>query len=233
LVKDNLNDVGAIQKYSPLLLELQNSFLQIRALSDNLVPQEQAKDIKLVTKHALAALDYTLFAVEAAQMELPLTSVSASAAAKDVAENLRMLARAYDVELGLDITKTLEPVYANELALKGALYGLASCLITSRHNMGKRVSVVIAAQETTPTMQRLGVYSPDLAIGPSAIKMARSLAGLARAASPQDLNHSGLGLLFSDQLATALGSSLERFVHRGCKGIGFYVPMSNQLNLIK
>jgi hypothetical protein len=223
-----------MQQYSPLLLELQNSFLQIRALAENLTIEDGSiNQIQVVARHSLASLDYALFAVDMMQMELPLTSVSASAAAKDVAENLRLLAKAYGISLSLDVTKTLEPVYANEAALKGALYGLASSLITAKRLFGKKAHIVIAAQETTPKMQRLGVYSPDISLSPSTIKLARDLAGRARAAAPKELNHSGLGLLFSDQLAVALGSRLERFTHRGSKGIGFYVPMSSQLSLIK
>lgn len=228
-------DVGQLRRLSPLLLDLQNHFLQVRTLAESSVADRAAlKEIELISKHALIALDYALFAVDAMQTELPLTSVSAAAAARDVAENLRLLAKAYDVDLDLDITKTLEPVYANEAALKGALYGLASSLITANQKTGtnKRCKIVVVAQETTPKLQRLGIYSPDIIVPASALKMARNLAYKARFVAPKDLHNSGLSLIVSDQLAQILGGGLKRFIHRGQRGIGFYVPMSGQLGLL-
>lgn len=222
-----------LQQFSPLLFDLQNHFLQVRALAEISSNDKAAvKEIELVSKHALIALDYALFAIDALQTELPLTSVSAAAAALDVTENLRLLAKAYGVELELDISNKLEPVYANEAALKGVLYGLASCLITANGITNKKPKIVIAVQGTAPKIQRLGVYSPNIIMPTSAIKQARQLAGKVRFVAPKELHHAGLGLVVSDQLAQALGSRLKKFTHRGQMGIGFYVPMSGQLGLL-
>jgi hypothetical protein len=233
LVDPTFDGANRLQQFSPLLFDLQNHFLQVRALAEMSSTDKTAvKEIELVSKHALIALDYALFAVDALQAELPLTSVSAAAAAQDVVENLRLLARAYDVELELDISNKLEPVYANEAALKGVLYGLASSLITASGLTAKRPKIVIAAQGTTPKVQRLGVYSPNVLMPVAALKQARQLAGRVRFLAPKELHHAGLGLVVSDQLAQALGSQLKRFTHRGQSGIGFYVPMSGQLGLL-
>lgn len=222
-----------LKPISPLLLDLQAHFLQIRALTET--AHNGAKnidEIKLVSKHALLILDYAMFALDAAQTELPLTTISAAAIAKDVTEDLRRLAGAYEVDLDLDVTNKLEPVLTNESAAKGALYGLVSSLIAIPKASKKRVRIVIAAQETKPNSQRLGVYSPNLSIAPSNIKLSRLLAGKARSAVPTDVHHSGLGLIVSDQLTQFLGSDLSRFTHRGNKGIGFYLPMSSQLSIL-
>ena len=222
-----------LERISPLLLDLQTYFLQIRALVEPKKVEEQSlKEIGLLSKHALAILDYALFAVDGFQTELTFTTLSAAALAQDVAENLRQLALVYNVDLDLDVTKTLEPVFTNELAAKGTLYGLASSLITASQPSKKRTHLIIAAQETAPDTQRLGIYSPDLRISPKAIRQARVLAGQARSMAPRELHSSGLGLIVSDQLAIALGSHLKRFVHRGQRGIGFYVPMSTQLSFL-
>ncbi len=232
---DNLVDWSSnrLQQISPLLFDLQNHFLQVRALAENSLDDPSAlKDIELISKHALIALDYALFAVDAMQNQLALTSVSAAAAASDVAEDLRQLAKAYGVDLKIDISSRLEPVYANEAALKGALFGLATSLITASNPAVKKPKIVIAAQGTTPQLQRLGVYSPNVFMDPSAIKQARKLAGQARFVAPKNLHHTGLGLVVSDQLTLAIGSRLKWFTHRGQKGIGFYIPMSGQLGLL-
>lgn len=229
---NNTSPTG-LGQISPLLHDMQTRFLQVSALAEASKGDKQTlREIQLLSKHALSTLDYALFAVDSLQTELPLTSVSAAAAAQDVAHDLWQLSKTYGVELELDVTKRLEPVYANEAALKGALFGLASSLIVSHKPSNKPRRFVIAAQQTAPKTQRLGVYSPDGVISANAIKQVRKLAGNARSAAPAELHNSGLGLVFSDQLTQALGSELQRFAHRGQKGIGFYVPMSAQLSFI-
>ena len=231
---DTNNASGSgLQQISPLLHDLQTRFLQVRAIAETSAGDKKSlREIQLLSKHALATLDYALFALDATQTELALTTVSAAAAAQDVAHDLWQLSKTYDVELELDVTKRLEPVFANEAALKGALFGLASSLIIAKKMGGGRSRFVIAAQQTAPKTQRLGVYSPNGMIGPRTVHQVRQLSGRARAVAPSEIHNSGLGLVISDQLTQALGSELQRFVHRGQKGIGFYVPMSAQLSLI-
>ena len=225
--------LNGLKQISPILYDLQTRFLQVRALAEvSKGDKTSLREIQLLSKHALATLDYAMFAVDSLQAELPLTSVSAAAAAQDVAQDLWQLSKTYGVELELDVTRRLEPVYANEAALKGALFGLVSSMIVSVQPTGKKMRFVIAAQQTAPKTQRLGVYSPDGVIGIDAIKQIRTLAGNARSAAPAELHGSGLGLVVSDQLTQALGSELQRFTHRRQKGIGFYVPMSAQLSFL-
>jgi len=233
LAKSTINNANSTRRLLPLMLDLQSHFLQITALADNKdITEHSLKEIKSLSKHALMTLDYALFAIDALQTEMPFTTLSAAAAAQDVVANLKQLANIYGVEIQLDITKKLDPVYTNQAAIKGALYGLATSLITSHQPTGKKVKLIVAAQETAPNIQRLGIYSPDIQINPSSIKLARSLAGSARAIAPTETFNSGLGLLVSDQLTQALGCGLRRFSHRGQKGIGFYIPQSAQLSLI-
>lgn len=222
-----------LRHFSPMLLDLQTFFLQIRTLAEaKNIETQDLKDIQLISKHALATLDYALFAVDMMQTELPLTPISAAASARDVADSLRQLAVSYNVELELDATTRLEPVYANEAALRGAIYGLASSLITSRRATSKRVRVVIATQETKPKTQRIGVYSPDVPIGTAAVKSARELIGKAKAVAPGEIHGGGVGLVISDQLTQIFGSELKLFTHRGYKGLGFYVQQSTQLSIL-
>lgn len=232
---DKIEDLSVLRlrQLNPLLLDMQTYFLQVNALADNKnISHKELKEIGLISKHALATLDYALFAVSCMQTELPLTTLSAAAAAQDVSSSLKKLAHIYGVDLKLDMTQKLDPVFSNQSAIKGALYGLASSIITSQQPTKKKIRLVIAAQETAPTTQRIGVYSPDIQINSSTLKQARKLADTARLLAPSETQLSGLGLLVADQLAQALGCQLRRFTHRGHKGLGFYVPMSSQLSLI-
>lgn len=229
----NNASVVKLQQISPLLHDLQTRFLQIRAISEvSDGDKKSLHEIQLLSKHALCTLDYALFAIDSMQTEIPLTTVSASAAVHDVAHELWHLSKTYGIELELDVTKKLDPVYTNEAALKGALFGLATSLIIANNTSQNSLRLVIAAQQTAPQTQRIGVYSPDELVGAKALKQIRSLAGKARSAAPSGTHNSGLGLVVSDKLTQSLGTELQRFTHRGHKGIGFYVPMSAQLSFI-
>lgn len=222
-----------LRQVTPLLYDMQTSFLQVKALAEvSKGDMASLKEIQTLSKHALTTLDYALFAVNSLQTELPLTSVSAAAAAQDVVQDLRSLSKSYGVELELDFSQKLEPVYANEAALKGVLFGLVSSLILSQKFQGSSSKFIIAAQQTSPKNQRIGVYSAGGSVKVSIINQARSLASKARSLAPGDIQGSGLGLVVSDQLAEALGSELQQFTHRKQKGIGFYVPMSAQLSFL-
>lgn len=232
--QNNLKSNAGLTQFSPILYDLQTRFLQVRALAESAATDKRSvREIQLLSKHALATLDYALFAIDMQQTELPFSTISASAAVQDVAQDLWQLSKTYGVDLEIDVTKRLDPIYANEAAVKGALFGLASTIIASKSPSEKTMRLVIAAQQTAPKTQRLGVYSPTDMIGTQALKQVRSLAAsTARSAIPTDVHDSGLGLVLSDQLAKALGSELQRFTHRKQKGIGFYVPMSAQLSFI-
>jgi C4-dicarboxylate-specific signal transduction histidine kinase len=231
--KKNSNSTNTLERLSPLLLDLQSYFLQIWTLTETgNIKEQSSKEIRLLSKHALIMLDYALFTIDESQAELALTTLSASAAIQDVTENLRSLAASYNVDLDLDITNQLEPIYTNDTAVKGVLYGLISNLITNHQPTDKRLRLVIAAQETSPHIQRLGVYSPDTMVSLSSIRHTRKLVGQAKSVAPLEIHNSGLGLVISDQLTIALGSRLRRFTHRQQKGIGFYVPISTQLSFL-
>lgn len=218
--------------YSPLFVDFQEKFLQIKALAENKqsLPQN-AELIEKISRQGLGILSYVLFAVHANQTELPLTSLSAAAAAQDVTSELSQLAKAYNITLKLDAGKKLEPVYANYSALKGSLYGLLSGLILSNQNTGKS-TITVAVQQTAITTQRIGVYSNDLSINLSDIASAGQLSHKAKMLAPDTSSSSGIGFALAAQLVDRLDSNFKSFSHKRAKGVGFYVPMSRQLTFI-
>ena len=228
--------IGYLEKsgnVSLLLYDLQMRFLQIKAISETSTDRNQtAKETILLSRNALTLIDYAIFAMNALQTELPLTSISASAMAQDVAQDLYKIAQSYNIEIELDTSKKLEPIYANEAAVKGALFGLVSSLIAAHPNAGKKSRFVISAQQTSPDRQRIGIYSADAYIQKDSIRKIERLSFDARASAPKDMYNSGVGLLISQHLVDALGSELMNFTHKKQKGIGFYLPVSGQLSFI-
>lgn len=221
--------------YSPLLFELQAHLIRIKAIADTstkFTPRRaQLVDIERISKHALAVLDYALFAIDTQQTKIALSPVSAIAAAEDVAQDLYQLAKSYDVHIELDATKKLVPVFANEVALKGILHGLVYSAITAQTPNVKR-SITVSVQGTQPGQQRLGVFAPGLQFTAKSVERARQLSGTARVAAPSELHSGGLGLLVSDELSKALDAALTTIRRHNQTGIGFYVSTSNQLQLM-
>lgn len=223
----------SLVQVSPLLLDIQTRFLQIKTLAESKkLGKAEITDIERLSKHALTSLDYALFAINNMQTELQLTSVSAAAAAQDVAQDLWHIAKAYDVDLQVDISKKLDPVFTNEPALKGSLHGLASSLITARDPQAKKQSIVLAVQQTAPKTQRIGVFSSDIKMSLAGVRRANKNSNSFRMAAPMDLSGSGVGLVVSGQLVDLLQSKLQAFAHKGQPGLGFYVPMSAQLSFL-
>jgi hypothetical protein len=220
---------------NPLFFDLQQCLIQIKTLSEDRKKLHQnAKDIEKITKQALASIEYALFAMHCTQTQLPLTTFSAAAVASDVKSDLQQLAKTYNIDLCLEASKKLEPVYANAMAIKGSLYGLLSTMILSNPQAPKpsRPTITIAVQQTATTTQRLGVYSDDFEINLSTF-MAPSNHGVRpRMVLPSSSAGSGLGLAVAAQLVGALDSNLQHFRHKKARGIGFYVPMSAQLSLL-
>lgn len=221
--------------YSPLLFELQAHLIRIKALADTntkAVPKRaQFVEIEKISKHALSMLDYALFAIETKQTTLPLSPISATAAAQDVLQELWQLAKSYDVTLELDATKRLQPIYAHEAALKGVLHGLAYSAITAQTTEQHR-TVTISVQGTQPGQQRLGVFAPGVSFTGKSIERAKAVSGRARLAAPSELYAGGLGLLVSDELSRALHTELTTIRRHKHSGVGFYVSTSNQLQLV-
>ena len=109
---------------------------------------------------------------------------------------------------------------------------MASSLIAAQQDSSKRTRFVIAAQQTAPNIQRLGVYSMDSYIQKESIRKIVQLSEAARASAPKDMYNSAIGLLISNHLVDALGSELKNFTHKKQKGIGFYLPLSGQLTFL-
>lgn len=218
---------------NPLYLDFKEKFLQIKALAEAGKSANNLELIEKISRQSLDTLNYVLFAMHAKQTELQLTSISAAAAAQDVASELSNIARAYNVELEMLASKKLEPVYANQSAVKGSLYGLLSSMIVSCPSAGhKKSKIVVAVQQTAISTQRIGVYSEDISISLADISKAGNLSSKAKMSSPETTSSSGIGYALAGQFVDLLNSDLQSFSHKAAKGVGFYVPISHQLALI-
>lgn len=223
--------LDVLSKYSPLLMDLQTRFLQIKALAE-VSSSDKNKNIEMLASHGLATIDHSLFAIDSHQLNLPLTTVSSAAVAIEVMRELDALAKEYNVSIDLDIARSLGPVFSNKQALKGSLYGMISSLIIARPaDSSKNIRIVVVAKSDRQK-QKLGIYSKDIPINSLVIKQLNNLSPTARSLAPAGMHHSGVGLHAAEHLTDLIGSPLKSFKYKGMKGVGFSLPLSNQLSFV-
>lgn len=226
---DTSNYLGELR---PLLLDMHMHVLQMRTLAESLPEGETAQHIYEIGRHGLRMLDSALYALDAQNMELPLTTISAAAVLHDVCQELRSIAQTYGAEVSLEVTGRPAAVYSNAEAIHGAIHGLAANMITSITTETTDRRVVLNVQQTRKGTQRIGVFAPSLTLQQSSVRTSKDLRNRGRSVLPGVFSHSGTGLVISQQLAEALGTQVQAFRHRGVHGAGFYVPVSPQMSLL-
>jgi hypothetical protein len=126
----------------------------------------------------------------------------------------------------------LEPVFANKTILKGSIYSLVAGLITGT-NSASNSKITVAVQQTKPKQQRIGVYSKDIIINPSIVRNGfKNGIKPSRMSMPEQTYRSGLGFAVANELTNRLKAKYHSFEHLDNKGLGFYLPESDQLQLL-
>ena len=212
-----------------LLYELQQLLIQIKACNE-VADADSATTVGLLSQHGLQLLHYALFAIEAQQTELALTSVSAAAAVHDVLHELSPLAQSYGATIEFNASPYLEPVFAHETSLKGSVYALVAGMITASTN-GIAPRITVAVQQTKPKEQRIGVYSNTTPINLAMLRQKTTNRSMRMDASGGS-HRSGLGFMVSQLLAARMETKFAAFAHNQTPGIGFYLPESAQLQLL-
>ena len=214
-------------QHNSLLFDFQEKFIQLKALAE---AKDGYDQIGQISSEALSMLNYILFASHYKQTELELTSVSAAGAAKDALFDIHQISKNMPVDICFESSKQLDLVYSNTTAIRGIVFGLAAgCLHMIEPN--QRARVVVSGQQTNVNTQRIGIFSRDLDLRATDIRKTGS--------STQNLMitpglsaNSGIGFYISNELSKIIKSEIRQFSHRSLSGVGFYVPLSNQLQLV-
>ncbi len=219
-------------EFRPLLLDMHMYMLQMRTLAETLPESETAQGIYDIGRHGLRMLDSALYALDVQNLELPLTTVSATAVLYDVCQELRALAQTYGADVSLEVTGRPAAVYSNAEAIRGAVHGLAANMITAMTTETADRRIVLNVQQTRKGGQRIGVFAPALSLPNASVRASTALRSCGRSVLPDVFSHSGTGLVVSQQLTRAIGTHVQAFRHRGIQGAGFYVSVSPQLSLL-
>ncbi len=210
-----------------ILFDFQEKFIQIKALAES---KGNYNLISQISSEALSMLNYILFASHHQQTQLELTSISAAGAARDALFDIHQIAKSLPVDICFESSKKLDLVYSNSTAIRGIVFGLAAgCL--HMVEPGQRAKVVVSVQQTNVNTQRVGVFSKDIDLRAADIKnSASSQENLM--ITPGLSANSGIGFYISNELSKIIKSEIKQFNHCSLPGVGFYLPLSNQLQLV-
>lgn len=158
--------------------------------------------------------------------------ISVSAVLHEARERLSPLARAYHVELDMDIAAKYEPVLAHRQALTGALVSLGYSLIEALPAMGtNQLRLQLAAHRTKYGIVA-GMYCHAALLTPQVLRRGRALQGEARQPLVSVLPNAGAGIFVADAILGAMDSRLRVGRYQRKPGFAVTLPPSQQLQLV-
>ena len=166
--------------------------------------------------------------------ELAPEAVSVASVLYEADEQLKALARLYNVELELNISGRYEPVLAHRQGLQAAIVGLASALIEA---------LPAQASVTSQTMLQLathrcrygivaGVYANLPSLSSEALRSGRRLYGRSRQPLVEISHTGGAGIFVADAIFKAMKLKSHVSRHHRLYGLGVVLQPSSQLALV-
>lgn len=201
-------------------LGLATDLNQIRILADN--------GLKLIDSYALG-----LQLANQHSYELAPEAVSVSSILYEADQQLRELARLYNVALELNIHGRFEPVMAHRQGLQAAIVGLASALIEAlpSQNIGEQITLQLATHRCRYGIVA-GVYANIPTLSSETLKRGRKLYGISRQPLVEVSHTSAAGIFVADAIFRAMKLKLQVSRHHRLYGLGVVLQPSSQLALI-
>lgn len=193
------------------------------------------KEIRTTADAATQLLDNYILGVQLATQEAALIDtepVAISSVLYKAEQRLRPVARAYGVELEMEIEGKYGPVMAHRRGLEAALTSLGYALIEA-----------LPAQQTPQLKLQLsahrcrygivaGLYCDAEQVTAQALRTGRQLYGHARQPLSTMSHTSGAGIFVADAILHAMQTQLTTSRHRKLYGIGVVLPLNPQLSLV-
>lgn len=165
--------------------------------------------------------------------ELESESVSVSSILYDADQQLKTLARLYNVQLELNIGGKYGPVLAHKKGLLAAIIGLASAIIEALPSQPDEVQKTLSlATHRCRYGIVAGVYANIPGISSDALKRGRKLYGFSRQPLVEISHTSGAGIFVADAILKAMKLNLHVSRHRRMYGLGVVLQPSSQLTMV-
>ena len=191
--------------------------------------------IQTLADNALQLIDsYSLGLQLSRQLgyELVPEAVSVASVLYDADQQLKALARLYDVQLELNIGGKFEPVMAHKKGLQSAIVGLASALIEALPAHADGQPMLQLATHRCRYGIVAGVYAGIPGLSSDALKKGRRLYGLSRQPMVDISHNSGSGIFVADAIFKAMRLKLHVSRHHRLYGLGVVLQPSSQLVLV-
>ena len=199
---------------------LGSDFNMIRSLSDNALSLVDAYSLGLQLHNQVS-------------YNLEIESVSVSSILYDANNQLKSLAKLYNVQLELNIGGRYGPVLAHKKGLLSAIVGLAASLIEALPSQNEQtINKLQLATHRCRYGIVAGVYANIPGISSDALKRGRKLYGLSRQPLVEISHTSGSGVFVADSILRAMNLNLHVSRHHRLYGLGVVLQPSSQLALI-
>lgn len=190
--------------------------------------------IQATASTALGLLDNYALAVRLAMepQHFALDSVSVSSVLYDAGQQLTAYAKAYDVELQLNLGGRFGPVQAHRQGLQAALVSLAAALIEALPAQGApQMKLQLAAHRSRYGIVA-GVYAETKQLSQEALQRGRQLQRSSRQPLLNLSHSSGAGIFVADALLSAMDLSLKPSRHHHLYGLGAVLQPNHQMQLV-
>lgn len=193
------------------------------------------QEIRTTADAATQLLDNYILGVQLATQEATLADtepVAVSSVLYRAEQRLRPVARAYGVELEMDIEGKYGPVMAHRRGLEAALISLGYALIEALPaQQVPQLKLQLSAHRCRYGIVA-GLYCDAEQVTTEALRTGRRLYGRARQPLANVSHTSGAGIFVADAILHAMQTQLTTSRHRNLYGLGVVLPLNPQLSLV-
>lgn len=197
--------------------------------------QVNLRDMQVSADAAVQLLDNYILGVQLASQEASLIHtepVAISSVLYSAGQRLLPLARAYGVELDMQIDGKYGPVMAHRQGLEAALVSLGYALVEALPAQdAPQLKLQLSAHRCRYGIVA-GLYCETEQVTTQALRTGRQLYGQARQPLGSISHTSGAGVFVADAILHAMQSQLTTSRYRRMYGLGAVLPLNPQLQLV-
>jgi hypothetical protein len=191
--------------------------------------------IRITADATLQLLDSYILGIQLAGQEsesFEIEPVSVASVLYDAGNQLQPIAKAYGVELDLQIDGKYGPVMAHRRGLQAALVSLGYSLVEALPAMeAPQLKLELSAHRCRYGIVA-GLYCETEQVTTQALRLGRQLYGRARQPLGDVSHTSGAGVFVADAILQSMKSQLTVSHHRKMHGLGAVLPLNPQLQFI-
>ncbi len=192
-------------------------------------------DIRITADAALRLLDNYILGVQLANHEAQFVDtepVAISSVLYDAGRQLEPLAKAYGVQLDMQVRGKWGPVMAHRRGLEAALVSLGYALVEALPAQGaSQLKLQLSAHRCRYGVVA-GLYCETEQVTTDALRVGRQLYGRARQPLSVISHSSGAGVFVADAILHAMQSQLTTSRYRNLYGLGAVLPINPQLQFV-